>query len=69
MALPFSYGAGTAAPVIGIALIIAYSTRLAGIFFNKLSIVERWLRGITGSLFVLVGIYFCLKYIFKVVNF
>jgi len=67
--LPFFYGVGTAAPVIGIAVILAYSTRFAGIFFNKLSIVERWLRKITGSLFVLVGIYFCLKYIFKVINF
>jgi len=67
--LPFFYGVGTAAPVIGIAFILAYSTRFAGIFFNRLSIIERWLRHITGSLFVLVGIYFCLKYIFKVINF
>lgn len=67
--LPFLYGVGTAAPVIGIAFILAYSTRFAGIFFNKLSIVERWLRRITGGLFVLVGVYFCLKYIFKIINF
>jgi cytochrome c biogenesis protein CcdA len=67
--LPFLYGVGTAAPVIGIAFIIAYSTRFAGIFFNKLSIIERWLRRITGSFFVLVGVYFCLKYIFKIINF
>ncbi len=63
MALPFLYGVGTAVPVIGIALVIAYSTRLAGIFFNRLSMVEKWLRGLTGGLFILVGIYFCLKYI------
>ncbi|MFO7557808.1 MAG: aromatic aminobenezylarsenical efflux permease ArsG family transporter [Desulfobacterales bacterium] len=67
--LPFLYGIGTAAPVIGFALIIAYSTRMAGIFFNKLSMVERWLRRITGSLFILVGLYFSFKYIFNIINF
>ena len=67
--LPFLYGVGTAAPVIGIGFIIAFSTRFAGIFFNKLSVAEQWLRRITGGLFVLVGVYFCLKYIFRVINF
>jgi len=55
--------------VIGFAVIIAYSTRVAGIFFNKLSAAERWLRKITGSLFILVGLYFCLKYIFNLICF
>ncbi len=67
--LPVCYGIGTALPVIGFAVIIAYSTRFAGIFFNKLSVAERWLRRITGALFVLVGLYFSLKYIFRVINF
>jgi cytochrome c biogenesis protein CcdA len=67
--LPFCYGFGTAAPVIGFALIIAYSSRLAGIFFNRLSVAECWLRRITGVLFLLIGIYFCLKYIFRIINF
>ena len=67
--LPFLYGVGTAAPVIGIAIIIAYSTRFAGIFFNKLSVTEQWLRRMTGALFVIIGLYFCLKYILRVINF
>ncbi|MDA3896087.1 MAG: aromatic aminobenezylarsenical efflux permease ArsG family transporter [Desulfobacteraceae bacterium] len=67
--LPFCYGIGTAAPVIGFAVIIAYSSRFAGIFFNKLPVAERWLRRITGVLFVFIGLYFCFKYIFKVINF
>jgi cytochrome c biogenesis protein CcdA len=67
--IPLCYGIGTAAPVIGFALIIAYSSRLAGIFFNKLSIAERWFRRITGIIFILIGSYFCLKYIFQVINF
>lgn len=68
-ALPFFYGVGTAAPVIVSALIIAYSSRLAGIFFNRLAVAERWLRRITGVMFVVVGVYFCLKYVFRIINF
>ena len=67
--LPLFFGIGTAAPVIGFAVIIAYSTRFAGIFFNKLSAAERWLRRITGGIFVFVGVYLCLKYIFRAINF
>lgn len=67
--LPLFYAIGTAAPVIGFAFIMAYSTRLAGIFFNKLSWIERWLRRFTGWLFVLIGVYFSLKYIFRLINF
>jgi cytochrome c-type biogenesis protein len=67
--LPLCYGFGTAAPVIVFALIIAYSSRLAGKFFNRLAVAERWLRRITGVLFIVIGAYFCLKYIFQIVNF
>ncbi|MCU0600409.1 MAG: aromatic aminobenezylarsenical efflux permease ArsG family transporter [Desulfobacterales bacterium] len=67
--LPFFYGIGTAAPVILFAMIIAYSSRLAGQFFKRLALVERWLRRITGVIFILIGIYFCLKYNFLIINF
>lgn len=67
--LPLLYGVGTAAPVILFAMIIAYSSRLAGIFFNRLTVAERWLRRITGVLFVAVGFYFCFKYLFHIINF
>ena len=67
--LPLFYGVGTAAPVIGFAVIIAYSARIAGLFLNRLAVFERWFRRITGAFFVLVGVYFCLKYLFKIINF
>ena len=67
--LPLLYGIGTAAPVIGFAVIIAYSTRIAGLFFNRLAVFERWFRRITGAVFVLIGGYFCLKYLFRVGSF
>lgn len=69
MILPLFYGVGTAAPVIGFAVVIAYSARFAGIFFKRLAVLERWFRRITGVIFVLMGIYFSLKYIFRIINF
>jgi cytochrome c-type biogenesis protein len=67
--LPFFYGVGTAAPVFLFALIIAYSSRIAGKFFNRLTVAERWLRRITGIFFIVIGVYFCFKYIFQIINF
>ncbi len=67
--LPFLYGVGTALPVLLFASIVSYSSRFAGNFLNKLTAVEVWLRRITGVLFIIIGIYFCLKFIFKIINF
>ena len=69
LVLPFLYGVGTALPVLLFSLIIAYSSRFAANFFNKLAAVELWLRRITGLLFLIIGIYFCIKYIFRIINF
>ncbi len=67
--LPLTYGVGTALPVMGVAFIMAYSSRLAGIIFNRLTQVEIWLRRITGILFVLIGSYLSLKYLFHIIDF
>jgi len=69
LVLPFIYGVGTALPVLLFSLIISCSSRFAGNFFNKLTAVELWLRRITGLLFLIIGIYFCMKYIFRIINF
>ena len=66
--LPFLYGVGTALPVLFFAVIISYASRFAGSFFNKLSVVEKWLRRATGVLFVIIGIYFSLKYLFRLIS-
>jgi cytochrome c-type biogenesis protein len=67
--LPFLYGVGTALPVLFIAVILSYSSRFAGTFLNKLSVAELWLRRITGLLFMIIGIYFTMKYVFRVIGF
>jgi cytochrome c-type biogenesis protein len=65
MILPLLYGAGTALPVIVFALFIEISADLAAKAFNKLTAVEIWFRRVTGIIFILVGVYFSLTFIFK----
>lgn len=64
--LPATYGIGTALPVILFAFLIATGTRLLGKAFAGLERIEWWLRRATGVVFILVGIYYCLVYIFEV---
>lgn len=62
--LPSVYGIGTGLPVIVFAVLIAMGARYVGSLFSKLTIIERWARRITGVIFVIVGMYYCLTYIF-----
>jgi len=64
--LPSVYGLGTALPVVLFATLIAFGTGSVGRAFDRLTHIERWARRITGWVFILVGIYYCLTYIFKV---
>ncbi len=66
VALPLIYGIGTALPVLLVAFLLAYSARSVGKTYNILSKVEWWARMITGTIFIVVGICFSLKYIFEV---
>jgi len=63
---PSVYGIGTALPVFIFAALIAFSTRLVGKAFQQLAKIELWARRITGIIIILVGIYYCLIYIFGV---
>ena len=63
--LPSLYGLGTALPVIIFALLIALSARSVGTFFNRLTQIEWWTRRLNGLTFIIVGIYYSLKYIFQ----
>lgn len=62
--LPSVYGIGTGLPVMIFAVLIAMGTRFVGSLFTKLTRIEFWARRITGVIFILVGIYYCLTYIF-----
>jgi len=63
--MPTIYGIGTALPVFAFAVLIAIGAGFVGKVFNKLTQFELWARRITGVIFILVGIYYCLIYIFR----
>lgn len=64
--LPALYGLGTGLPVFLFAVLIAFGAQSVGKAFNKLTQIEWWVRRITGVIFVLIGIYFCLTHIFEI---
>jgi cytochrome c biogenesis protein CcdA len=66
VSLPALYGIGTGLPVLVFAILIAAGAQSVSKAFNRLTQVEKWARIITGIVFVVVGIYFCLTHIFQV---
>jgi threonine/homoserine/homoserine lactone efflux protein len=55
------YGFGTALPVIGFALLLAFAAHLIGRAFKKLTAIEIWVRRTTAIIMILVGVYLILK--------
>jgi len=60
--MPALYGIGTALPVIGFSLILAFAAHLIGAAFKKMTVIERWVRRITAAVMILVGIYLILRH-------
>jgi cytochrome c biogenesis protein CcdA len=58
---PAVYGVGTAIPATAIALVIAFQVRWLSQMFQCLSRMDLWLRNITGTLFILIGLWFSLR--------
>ncbi len=63
-ALPMVYGVATGIPVLVLAVIIALGGKALGTAIDKLSAFEWWGRRITGVVFVLVGIYYTVRFVF-----
>jgi len=64
LVLPALYGVGTALPVIVFAFLIAFASQHVGRAFNRLTQIERWVRVVTGAIFILAGIYYSLAYVY-----
>jgi cytochrome c-type biogenesis protein len=62
---PTLYGIGTALPVILFAVLIALGARSVGSMFEKVKQLEPAARKLTGVLFIAVGVYYSLRYIFN----
>ncbi|MFA5138461.1 MAG: aromatic aminobenezylarsenical efflux permease ArsG family transporter [Elusimicrobiota bacterium] len=64
--LPLVYGLATGLPVMLFATAIAGGAGVLSKSFARVSAVERWTRLATGAVLVLLGVYFALKDIFKI---
>lgn len=64
--LPLLFGVGTALPVFAFAILIALGTQAVGRAYERITQFEWWARRITGVLFIGIGLYFCLAFIFRV---
>jgi cytochrome c-type biogenesis protein len=60
LVIPGLYGIGTAMPVFAFALIIAFSANTIGVIYNKITVIEKWARKISGFIFLGVGLYMTL---------
>jgi cytochrome c biogenesis protein CcdA len=63
--LTLVYGVGTAVPVLIVAFLLAYSANAVGKTYNVLAKVELGARMTTGTVFILTGMWFSLRYVFE----
>jgi cytochrome c biogenesis protein CcdA len=63
--LPLVYGIGTGLPVLFFAVAIAIGVSSLNKWFSKLTVLEAYMRNITGAIFILVGVYYTGIYILK----
>jgi len=62
--LPSVYGIGTGLPVMLFAVLVAMGVQKVGSLFRKVTLIEYWVRRLTGVIFILIGVYYVLTHIF-----
>jgi len=65
--LPLIYGIGTALPVLLFAFLVAAGTGYINNLYHRISRIEFYTKKVTGIIFILVGIYYALAYIFEII--
>jgi cytochrome c biogenesis protein CcdA len=65
--LPLIYGIGTGLPVLLFAFVVAAGTGYVSNLYHRITRVEFYTKKVTGIIFILVGIYYVLAYIFEVI--
>jgi cytochrome c biogenesis protein CcdA len=63
---PLLFGFGTGLPVIAFAFMIAFGMRSLDAVFRGITRFELWARRFTGAVFIVVGLYYSVVYIFGV---
>lgn len=66
IALPTLYGVGTALPVIVFALLMVFANQYVAKTFDRLALVEKWVRIAAGVVFIAAGMFYCLTIIYGV---
>ena len=56
--LPFVFAIGTGFPVIIFAYLLAYTASKVGVFYNRITKIEKAMRSIAGIVFILTGLYY-----------
>lgn len=64
--LPTLYGAGTALPVIVFAVLMVFANQYVGKTFDRLALIEKWVRFLAGVVFIAAGLFYCLTIIYGV---
>jgi cytochrome c-type biogenesis protein len=64
--VPSVYGVATGLPVLAFAVLLAAGVRRLTPIFDRVVRYEHWIRRLTGVVFIIVGIYYCLIYIFHI---
>lgn len=60
------FGIGTAVPVIAFAFILAFAAHYIGTAFNKLTVIEKWVRKATAVIMIVTGIYLIIRHNFGI---
>lgn len=64
--LPSVYGLATGLPVIGFAVLVSLGANKVANAFDKVTVFEIWARRITGTVFILAGIFYILEQYFHI---
>ena len=62
--LPVLFAVATSLPVLVVAWILAFSVEKVGEVYGKIQTIQKWLNVIVGTIFVLIGIYYCITMYF-----
>jgi len=62
--LPALYGIGTGVPVLVFAVLLVFGKQSFSVFFKRVTSTETWLRRITGTSILVVGIYITVQQIY-----
>jgi len=65
--LPLIYGIGTAVPVVIFAALLTLGAEKMSIWFNRVTKAEIWIRRVFGVILILIGVFYSLRYIFKII--